>query len=61
MAAVAAVVVVAGTFGLVGLTPASAAYASNGEPVWIPRNAANTADLLRADNRALAKMRKALQ
>jgi chitodextrinase len=56
IAAVAAVVVVAGTLGLVGVTPASAAYASNGEPVWIPRNATNTADLLRADNRALAKV-----
>ena len=56
IAAVAAVVVVAGTFGLVGVTPAAAAYASNGEPVWIPRNATNTADLLRADNRALAKI-----
>ena len=56
IAAVAAVVVVAGSLGLVGATPASAAYAANGEPVWIPRNAANTADLLRADNRALAKI-----
>jgi hypothetical protein len=37
---------VAGSLGLVGATPASAAYAANGEPVWIPRNAANTADLL---------------
>ena len=56
IAAVAAVAVVAGSLGLVGATPASAAYAANGEPVWIPRNAANTADLLRADNRALAKI-----
>ena len=47
---------VAGSLGLVGATPASAAYAANGEPVWIPRNATNTADLLRADNRALAKI-----
>jgi len=54
IAAVAAVAVVAGTLGLVGASPAAAAYAANGEPVWIPRNAANTADLLRADNRALA-------
>jgi chitodextrinase len=56
IAAVAAVVVVAGTLGLVGARPASAAYAANGEPVWIPRNAANTADLQRADNHALAKI-----
>jgi len=55
IAALAAVVVVAGSLGL-GATPASAAYAANGEPVWIPRNATNTADLLRADNRALAKI-----
>ena len=57
IAAIAAVVVVvAGALGLVGATPASAAYAANGEPVWIPRNAVNSADLLRADNRALAKV-----
>jgi hypothetical protein len=55
IAALAAVVVVAGSLGL-GATPASAAYAANGEPVWIPRNATNTADQLRADNRALAKI-----
>ncbi|HEX6786789.1 MAG TPA: hypothetical protein VF076_06305, partial [Acidimicrobiales bacterium] len=54
--AVAAVVVVAGGLGLVGASPASAAYAANGEPVWIPRNAANTADLLRANNQALARI-----
>ena len=59
IAAIAAAAVLAGSLGLVGVvgvSPASAAYASNGEPVWIPRNATNTADLLRADNRALAKI-----
>ena len=40
----------------VAAPPAGAAYASNGEPVWIPRNAANAADQLRADNRALARV-----
>ncbi len=35
---------------------ARAAYASNGEPVWIPRDAANDQDVLRADNRALVKI-----
>jgi chitodextrinase len=56
IAAVAAVAVGAGSLGLIGAPAASAAYAANGEPVWIPRDAANTADLLRADNRALAKI-----
>jgi len=53
-AAVAAIV--AGAIGVLGPSAAHAAYAANGEPVWIPRNATNTADLLRADNRALAKI-----
>ena len=40
----------------VAAPPAGAAYASTGEPVWIPRNAANAADQSRADNRALARV-----
>ena len=44
----------------VAAPPAGAAYASNGEPVWIPRNAANAADQLRADNRALARVGNAV-
>jgi len=36
--------------------PAAAAYQANGEPVWIPRDADNAADLSRADNRALVKI-----
>ena len=52
----AALGAVLGSLVLFGTSPAGAAYAANGEPVWIPRNAANTADLLRADNHALAKI-----
>src|SRR4051794_15031581 len=38
--------------------PAAAAYQSNGDPVWIPRNANNAGDLDRADNRTLVKVGK---
>ncbi len=41
---------------VLGSSPAGAAFAANGEPVWIPRNANNTGDLLRANSQALAKM-----
>ena len=39
----------------VAVPSASAVYNSNGEPVWIPRSAANATDQSRADNRALAR------
>ena len=52
----AALGTIVGSLALFDVPPAAAAYASNGEPVWIPRDAANTADLLRADNHALAKI-----
>jgi chitodextrinase len=55
-AAAAAAGLVVGSFAAVGVGAAEAAYATNGEPVWIPRNAANTADLLRANNQALARI-----
>ncbi len=55
-ALVASGVLAAGLALAVAVPPAGAAYASTGEPVWIPRNAANAADQSRADNRALARV-----
>jgi hypothetical protein len=57
LAAIGATVgAIIGALALLGAPAASAVYASNGEPVWIPRDAANTADLLRANNQALARI-----
>jgi chitodextrinase len=57
MGALVATGLLAGGLALVAAVPsASAVYAANGEPVWIPRNAANAGDQSRADNRALARV-----